>query len=662
MPDDKKPPDNAIPPPPMDPFPTYQTPYPRSNKDDENPFILFRRFADEQFSSFFSGFPHFFGLSSGRSDRWKKEVDDLMRQRQEWEEGFRKQVEQEWEEMRQQLEKSKMEAWKSMEEAWKQHSNESRSDAKDAPWWTRGRAAHCPALNGQEPQKNADKCPALYDEADQPRTELDAYDALPWKENGTQVSVAEASAEQPTEKKPFGSWFSALGWDGRQREKYSRNNGSNNVATEDRAPRIAGPIPPPSPYSFWAARRMQPFNNSDETIPWLLLSPYSPIYLCNPAQPRLFKVKIQDSEGVPFQISDATFFERLYTNIDEKMARRRPWADAFEDLLSLQQTGKMVERDNWNTWRTPNTWIHDMVSRGSFGPLWGFNEQGMLVKRAHGQRIPTTAEPSLKFEDRCGRWRQNHQCRRNKSAEDAGAEEEQYVPTELRSRLAHSPDANSSGAIAPDHGEAATEEGDAGDSEDSTSLYTTSPSLSYSYGSSASNDNDQDATKSVVSTLTTLRTRTLPDGSIESKLVLKSRFADGSEEIQDFGTVNSANPHALTKTEDKETQTWPQSDHAQLPKGEHAKGSQRDVFDMYRDQLRLLEDQQTKKDEYQRQQEQESEGSKRFPRRIPISTDEPEAKSEHEQLPLPTQQQQQQQEKDINGERPRRSGGGWFWN
>ncbi|OQV00631.1 hypothetical protein CLAIMM_06103 [Cladophialophora immunda] len=671
MPDDKKPTDNSMPPPPMDPFPTYQTPYPRSNKDDENPFILFRRFADEQFSSFFSGFPHLFGISPGRSDRLKQEVDDLMRQRQEWEEGFRKQVEQEMEEMRQQLEKSKNEAWKSMEDAWRQHSMESRSEAKDTPWWTRGSAARCPALNGQEPQKNAEKCPALYDEAGQPRTELDAYNALPWKENDKQVQVFEAPAHPSTEKDISRSWFSALGWDGKQKEKLSTNNASNAVEPKDRA-LSERPIPPPTTYSLWAARRMQPFDNPDETIPWLMLSPYSPIYLCNPAQPRLFKVKIQDAEGVPFQISDAKFFERWYTSVDEKMAKHRPWADAFEDLLSLQQTGKMVDRDNWNTWRTPKTWIHDMVSRGSFGSRWGFSEQGMLVKRAADPKIAATTESLPNKEDRCARWRRNRQCRRNNSAEvlppsEEHPEERNPVLDRLGSMtardrefdglMADATDASISANDGAMREELKTAAGGLVNKEESTT-----PPSSYMYDTAASSsthsDDLQATDKSVVATLTTIHTRTLPDGSIESRMVLKRQFADGTEETdENVGVVNIPSPNALAKSVDRETQTLLQPELTQSPNGDDARTRQRDVFDISRERALSGKDQQNS-EEYQQQQTQQPEGLKQFPRRIPISTAETEPEPEHEQQPP----QAQQQGRSHDNERPRRSGGGWFWN
>ncbi|KIX94178.1 uncharacterized protein Z520_10205 [Fonsecaea multimorphosa CBS 102226] len=626
MPDDKKPPDHSMAPPPMDPFPTYQTPYPRSNKDDENPFILFRRFADEQFSSFFSGFPQLFGVSGARSDRLKQEVDDLMRQRQEWEEGFRKQVEQEMEEMRQQVEKSKNEAWRSMEDAWRQHSMQTRSDAKDTPWWTRGRAARCPALNGQEPQNNADKCPALYDEAGHPRTELDAYNALPRKNDDKQVQVPEAPAHRSTEKSPSNSWFSALGWDGKQKEKYSPSTCSNTDETKDRAPNEK-PISPPTTYSLWAARRMQPFDNPDETLPWLMLSPYSPIYLCNPAQSRLFKVKIQDSEGEPFQISGAKFFERWYTSVDEKLAKHKPWADAFEDLLSLQQTGKMVDRDNWNTWRTPKTWIHDMVSRGSLGNRWGFSEHGMLVKRAVPPRTVGTTESLTDAEHRCARWRWSHQChRRNNSAGEVTPPEEQPEESSAAANATISADDE---AAQEALGPAAV--GSVNEEETRAPLPATSRS-SYSFDSSAlssTNDNDMRPNdKTLVGHSTTISTRTLPDGSIESRVVYKRQFADGTEATDE--TVTHPSPSTRTETDYREPQGL----------------------------LRSELDGQQKNQEHKREQEQESQYAKRFPRRIPISEAEPEPEVEHERQPQSTQQQ----DSTNSNERPRRSGGGWFWN
>ena len=662
MSDDKSPKDHSWPPPPMDPFPTYQSHFPRSKKDDDqNPFIQFRRFADEQVSSFFSGFPDLFGLSSsgGSGDHWKKEVEDKMRQRQQWEEGFRKQFEQEMEEMRQQLEKSKTEAWKSMEDAWQKHSQpDEKKDhsvaatATPTPWWTRGRAAHCPALNDQEPQTNSKKCPALYDEKGQPRTELDAYNALQADENKKQVQVFQAPAQQPS-KKPARPWWSAVGWDGKQRGTQSGNNSS-----EDRSSQSERPPPRPTTYAFWAARRMQPFENPDQTIPWLMLSPYSPIYLCNPAQSRLFKVKIQDSEGVPLQISNAKFFERWYTDIDERMASHKPWADAFEDLLSLQQTGKMLDRENWSTWRTPRTWFHDMASRGSLGNRWGFDEQGMLVKRVDETRSAEQT-PAATKEDRCGRWRKNRESRRNKSQSEAVAQpekpatEDNAIADKLTDALAPFPlfgsiisaadaivstvdrmvqretQAQAGASTAPFEPDpvAAIEESNA--SSYSTS---TASSSSWNHDSAASSSTDN---KSVISTLTTSVTRTLPDGSVETKRVLKRRFADGSEESDESvelknlpnGTATTA-PAPARKDNDTQTpQAQTQSSHADelqayrdqfhaLDSQEHNQPKalysnetkpRRDAIADYQGQLFLVEEAQKRREERERQRQQSDE-------------------------------------------------------
>ncbi|KAJ9602242.1 hypothetical protein H2200_013362 [Cladophialophora chaetospira] len=712
MPDEMPPEKHTHPPPPMDPFPTYQTPYPRSNKDDEqNPFIQFRRFADDQVSSLFSGFPHFFGLSPSSSaasgtDHWKREVEDIMRQRQEWEEGFRKQFEQEMEEMRQQLEKSKTEAWKSMEDAWKQHSipqpaQEEPTTPTPSPWWTRGNAAKCPALNGKESQKNASKCPALYDEKGQPRTELDAYNALQ-DDSNKQVQVFQAPApEEP--KKPVRSLLPALGWDGKQKQKLWRDAAAS---PEEPAVKREKPLGRPTTYSLWGARRMQPFDNANETIPWLMLSPYSPIYLCNPAQSRLFKVKIQESAGAPLQISSTRFFERWYTDIDAKMATHKPWADAFEDLLSLQQTGHMVERDNWNTWRTPRTWIHDMASRGSLGDRWGFNDEGLLVKRADSI-IPASNTPTTNKDDRCSRWRKNRECRRRDSTKaaptppGAPAEEENILVDKVTEALAPFPlfgsiisaadaivSAIDQAAQNENQSQAPAElEGDVPSSvaegptttKDQTSTSSSGYSASSSSSSYAYDSSVPTNTNSVTSTLTTTTTRTLPDGSVETKRVLKRRFADGSEESDervevrnpssDFRTINNS-PAALatspTEKKDKHTQTQSSPDEVlqrqkledawnQIRSNEVSKQQTKDADELNQRGRARQESERQRREELVEQQQQA-----RHPRQIAfVSTIEPHSEAQQPQLQQESRIEQQQQQQQSGD---KRRGSGWFWN
>ncbi|KIX09702.1 uncharacterized protein Z518_00783 [Rhinocladiella mackenziei CBS 650.93] len=556
--------DTAIPP-PYDPFPTYQAPYPRSNKDDENPFIQFRRFADEQFSSFFQGVPHMFGFSprnAARRDDLKKDFEDLIRRRHELEEGCREQLEREMEEMRQTLKQSQ-DHRTTMENAWNFPNG-------NASWWTHGRVAQRPALNGEEPQK---KCPALYDDAGNPKTELDVYEGIQGA-NSKQVQAFQPPV-QDASKKSSRSWFSALGWDGKQMEKGVENDKavSDNPSSDKEIAR-------PTKYTMFNTRRMDPFDDTNHTIPWLMLSPYSPIYLCNPSQSRLFKVQIQDSEDTPLRISRPRFFERWYSDVDEKMAEQVPWADAFEDLVSLQQTGKMVDRDS-STWRTPNTWIHDMVNRGSLGSRWGFDDEGLLVKR-HVEQKTTDAPSTMK--DRCTRpkergwgWGCHRRCEKSTGDEQQhslqlGEKEKDLIDDlvdKATSPLTSFPlfgsilSAADAIVSAVDQAqkelEEISEEASPDDGsepapaaqEPTTSSYSATSSSSSSYEDSFSSfpsSDGFDPSKSVIATLTSTVTRTLPDGSIETKRVLKRRFADGSEESDE--SVEMKNLPSTHRTND----------------------------------------------------------------------------------------------------------------
>ena len=578
MPEDKLPRDKSIPP-PLDPFPTYQTPYPRSDRDQhENPFIQFRRFADEQFSSFFHGIPGLFGVHT-------KEVDDLMRRRHEMEEGWRKQFEQEMEEMRHEIEKSRVAALKAMEDSWSRANEPNASKPAEStgqsPWWTRGNASKCPALNGPESRQNARKCPALYDEAGQPKTELEMYEAA-----ATSNVQSAGSPVASSTGVPWLDWLTPGDVKSRQR-----------TAEEVQAVSDDHPAPQATRYSLFKARHMNPFDDPDHTIPWLMLSPYSPIYLSNPGQSRMFRVRIQDSEGVPLQISRPKYFERWYTEVDDKLARQLSWADAFEDLVSLQQTGSMIDR-NSSTLRTPPTWIHDMVRRGSLGDRWGFNEDGMLIKRSNGV-APVVPETTVR--DRCqrrrerrwGPWRRAEEGQKQTEQDEIEMQEDSIdkLVDDLPESIARSPvfggllSAADSIVSAVEQGiedvlkqteqepladeESTPSAGPAESDEPESTPYTSladSSSSSYSYSSNSSSSYSSSSDQepgAIISTLTTTVTRTLADGSVETKRVFKKRFADGTEESDESTEVKSIPPRstpATTQVSDKETQT-------QLPDG-----------------------------------------------------------------------------------------------
>lgn len=70
-------------PPPMDPYATYQTPYERRENDPPNPFIEFRRFADKQIASMFEGLGSLgFPQMSNLADEHQKVREQLLKEMQ----------------------------------------------------------------------------------------------------------------------------------------------------------------------------------------------------------------------------------------------------------------------------------------------------------------------------------------------------------------------------------------------------------------------------------------------------------------------------------------------------------------------------------------------------------------------------------------------------
>lgn len=557
MPQDNSSRDTSIPP-PLDPFPTYQTPYPRpDHHQHENPFIQFRRFADEQFSSLFRGIPTLFGVHS-------REFMDQMRRRDETEEGWRKEFEQGMEEVRHELGMPRATALRAMEDVWTQYVEAppgSPGPEEYSPWLFRGGASKCPALNGR-------------DVAGQATTELDMYD-------GPSTNSRAASSTQG----PWPDWLTP--GDVKSQEKTAEH--SQRISYERPY------YPRPTRYSLFKARHMNPFDDPDQTIPWLMLSPYSPFYLCNPGASRIFRLQMQDMEEFPLEIARPQYFESWYTEVDDKLARRLPWADAFEDLVSLQQTGSMVDR-NHSTRGTPTSWIHDMVCRRSLGDRWGVNEDGKLFKRMH---MTTAAAPTTNMVDRCQRRKERRwgPWRRSEEAQIEQDEQEMYEDSidklidDLPESITRSPffgglvSAADSIVSAVEQGiedvlnqsqeqstvDAPTDrsamiESDEPESTPYTSLAnSSSSSYSYSSNSSSSYSSSSDqAPSDIISTLTKTVTRTLPDGSVETKRVFKKRFADGTEENDESVEVNNGPPRptpVVAQVYDKQTQTQHLDDH-----------------------------------------------------------------------------------------------------
>ena len=588
----------AHPPPPCDPFARYQTPWPRNDKDEQNPFVQFRRFADEQLQAIFSGVPKIFtafsaGANAG-ADAFQREIEQMMQQTHEFEEGFRKQFEQDVEEQRQAL--TKLRQWHEQQELQQpQEQQQVRPETRKLPWWHSGRAAKCPALNESQ-SEGARKCPAMYDKNGQPKTELEAYETMQtftddedgkrrngldkhrsmragepsdaqmqlmllerWNKKRRMLArqaqdkaVDRDGAPAPVESEKQNStpkkstkWLSGVGFDGQQREQTSTPSSSPQSPSKSDSPLTT--------ISRFASRWSRPFENPHDTIPWLLVNQYSPVFLCNPNQPRVGRVKLQQGVNQPFRIVDTFYIPRGFFQLNdrrEELARQLPWADAFEDLVSLKQTGKMVDRD-YSTYGTPKTWIHDMVHRGSLGPTWDFNEQGQLTKM-------TLQSPDHK--------------------EEATAAREHSVALGLLSPLPTPEDIIATGVLAAALDAQHPQPVMQGLAQEYDKLTQSSPSetrlpnekqkdiallapsdstWSSTTRSSSTAITEQPSSDSIVSSTTTTERWTKPDGTIETKRVFKRRFSDGrevEEETHDFEEPNRTESRHATSLEQA---PWP---------------------------------------------------------------------------------------------------------
>jgi hypothetical protein len=297
---------------------------------------------------------------------------------------------------------------------------------------------------------------------------------------------------------------------------------------------------------------------------------------------------LTDSVGTPLSIMNPAFARPWCSDVDERAASSVPWADAFEDLLSLQQTGQMPERDRSKS--GTDQWLGEMVHRGSLGSSWALDDEGQLVKQAIDPKTSQAGEDKWDhwFTQRRGLW---GRCRRYEDASQHFHREKEdetldHIVNRATASLPQFPMLGGVFSMADSimeaiveaaqqqkrdqnqdrvyelpgdevHELSAEEAADQSDLEPKTTSYTslaTSSSSSYSYeGTSSSSESN---TKSVTSTLTKTMTRTLPDGSLETTRVLRKRFSDGTEESDESVEVsNLPQPKPIQETVDKQTQT-----------------------------------------------------------------------------------------------------------
>lgn len=405
--------DTFHPPPPCDPFQRYQTPWPRHGQDDENPFIRFRRFADDQFKSFFSGVPfvkrsldeHFESLAA----QHQKEVDVALNEMIE----NHRQLVREMERLRVEREEDSAEVM-----------------------------ARLCELDRTEKSPGSNTTPK------QPNTELELYEGQ----------------ESPAE-------------------------------------------------------RLDPFANSDDTYPWLVSSQYSPMYLSQnlKIRPEAFHSSTSTPTGPMMRPNSATEFQLALI----------PWQQAFEDLLSLERTGQMPSRRPGSlVWVPPCFWLEGLLRKGNLTMPQHLTPRNAALVSAAELHYPFL-NGFLKHHSQ-EEWKEDsdkeelyeldgHDFDEEYDEKEALPEQEPALDTATPGKPLATTLAQAIGAM-----EKAVE-----------GIMGTTPDDPTPRVSTYSHEEKVSPGSSIVSTMTRTETRTLADGSIETKRVLRRRFADGNEEHEE---------------------------------------------------------------------------------------------------------------------------------
>lgn len=213
------------------------------------------------------------------------------------------------------------------------------------------------------------------------------------------------------------------------------------------------------------------------------------------------------------------------------------WRHAFEDLIALQSGTAMADRCSPQSERCTAHWIGSMMNRGLLSTS-GIGQQWLGAMQASLRSIETPRGSPEHYQAALRLMRaqlRNEQLRQERKRIDDEEEEEEEEADDFMNAYDMDED----------------EEEPEGEEEEMTELdlferllglkgplsgksfIQTMASQAFREESEKSTFGTQEAENgnpSIVSTLTTTERTTLPDGSVNTKMVLKKRFADGREE------------------------------------------------------------------------------------------------------------------------------------
>jgi hypothetical protein len=169
--------------------------------------------------------------------------------------------------------------------------------------------------------------------------------------------------EEATTTNRNGGLLDWLGWDGRQQQDDKQVEST----------RWNGPLTMPSVRMTVPendkSKSLNPFSgNMSEAVSWLLTNEYSPVFLRGHIPKDIhhggpsFYHALHHPHWPDFRAASSP------DRFEDELRFRVPWCDAFEDLVSLQHKGHMIDRDE-PTRTSSAQWLNDMIKRGSLGEI-----------------------------------------------------------------------------------------------------------------------------------------------------------------------------------------------------------------------------------------------------------------------------------------------------
>lgn len=341
-------------------------------------------------------------------------------------------------------------------------------------------------------------CPELKKEVENvenqnDQTELAMYEALASnKTSERQRKPRCAWKERNGYTGPWQTWgFPGMGHDGMKRLEKQKKDVANDSKDKSKS----------------NAYKVDPLAQDDNLMSWLTLSPYSPFQLVS---------RTSDTSMHPEE-----------SKLKDAIRDHKPWLDAFEDLITLERTGKMPSEHDEERLADLRPWFLDTTGGNDPSSHGGLRRGALVGSPLFSQSSTKEAGDEL---------------------DDIIAGVDEFIKPflgllalpgadDVLSSLKAAEEAHMGRVVPGELDEDRHGEAHDGEHEDDTMDSHWSSSTTSSTWSDVAGQREK---PSIVATMTTTTSKKLPDGSIETKRVLKNSFSDGREESEESTDISQA--------------------------------------------------------------------------------------------------------------------------